>query len=272
LLFFVYWELRSPHPIVDLRILKNHNFSVACALFFLFGGAIYGLIALQPLFLQTLMGYSALEAGLTVSPRGLGAFCALFVVGMLISKLGGRKLAAFGFVIFALSAFMFSRISLDISRMNLLAPNIVSGFGAGFVFVPLTTVGLGTLRNDQIGNAAGIQNLVRNLGGSVGISFIATMLDRFGQAHQAFMTGRVSPLNPVYLQQVGAIQGVLQSHFSPMDARLRAEGVIYGIVQRQTAYWAFIELFYTFMWVGLICALAVWLLKNVKSAGPAAAH
>jgi DHA2 family multidrug resistance protein len=80
LLFFIWWELRSSHPIVDLRILKNHNFAVACALFFLFGGAIYGLIALQPLFLQTLMGYPALQAGLTVSPRGLGAFCALFLV------------------------------------------------------------------------------------------------------------------------------------------------------------------------------------------------
>jgi len=273
LLFFIFWELRVSDPIVNLRILKNRNFAVACALFFLFGGAIYGLVALQPLFLQTLLGYPALMAGLTVSPRGLGAFCALFVVGALISRTSGRMLAAFGFVVFSLSAYLFSRLSLDISRMGLLVPNLVSGFGTGFVFVPLTTVGLGTLRNDQIGNAAGIQNLVRNLGGSVGISFIATMLDRFAQAHQAFMTGRVSALNPVYLQHLGAVQGVLQSHFSPVDARLRAEGVFYGIIQKQTAYWAFIELFYTFMWVGLACALGVWLLKNVKSSGSGlAAH
>jgi DHA2 family multidrug resistance protein len=273
LLFFIYWELRVKDPIVNLRIFKNRNFAVACALFFLFGAAIYGLVTLQPLFLQTLLGYTALEAGLTVSPRGLGAFFALFIVGALISRLGGRKLAAFGFVVFSLSAFLFSRLSLQMARGSLLVPNLVSGFGAGFIFVPLTTVGLATLRNDQIGNAAGIQNLVRNLGGSVGISFVATMLERFAQAHQVFMTARVSALSTLYRQKIGVAQGVLQSHFSPADARPRAQAVIYNLVHQQTGYWAFIELFYFFMWIGLVCALAVWLLKNVKPAGPGpAAH
>ena len=187
--------------------------------------------------------------------------------------MGGRRLAAFGFVVFSIAAFLFSRLSLQMARSSLLTPNLISGFGAGFIFVPLTTVGMGTLRNDQIGNAAGIQNLVRNLGGSVGISFVATMLERFAQAHQAFMTGRVSALNPIYLQKLGAVQGVLQSHFSPVDARLRAEGVIYNMVHQQTSYWAFIELFYAFMWLGLACALGVWLLKNVKPSGAGiAAH
>jgi DHA2 family multidrug resistance protein len=273
LLFFVYWELRVKDPLVNLRVLKNRNFGVTCCLFFLFGGAIYGLVALQPLFLQTLMGYTALEAGLTVSPRGLGAFMALFVVGVLISRLGGRKLAAFGFIVFSISAWLFSRMSLEMARTNLLLPNIVSGFGAGFIFVPLTTVGLGTLRNDQIGNAAGIQNLLRNLGGSVGISFVSTMLDRNAQAHQVFMTDRISLLNPVYLQQLNRVQGALQSHFSAPDARLRAQALLYNIVHRQTGYWAFIELFYAFMWIGLVCSLGVWLLKNVKPSAPGlAAH
>jgi DHA2 family multidrug resistance protein len=273
LIFLVFWELRVPDPIVNLRVLKNRNFAVACGLFFLFGGAIYGLVALQPLFLQTLLGYSALESGLTVTPRGVGAFCALFVVGVLISRLGGRKLAAFGFVVFSLAAFMFSRMSLQMARISILPANLVSGFGAGFIFVPLTTVGLAKLRNDQIGNAAGIQNLVRNLGGSVGISFVATMLERYAQAHQAFMTDRISALNPVYLREAGRLGGVLQSHFSAVDSRLRAENMIYNMVHQQTGYWAFIDLFYAFMWIGLVCALGVWLLQNVKPSGPgAAAH
>jgi DHA2 family multidrug resistance protein len=273
LLFFIFWELRVKDPIVNLRILKNRNFSVACALFFLFGAAIYGLVTLQPLFLQTLLGYPALEAGLTVSPRGLGAFLALFVVGALIARVGGRRLAAFGFIVFSLSAFLFSRLSLQMARSSLLSPNLISGFGAGFIFVPLTTIGLATLRNDQIGNAAGIQNLVRNIGGSVGISFVATMLERYAQAHQAFMTARISTLSPLYLQKAGAVRGVLQSHFSAVDARPRAEAVFYNIVHQQTGYWAFIELFYAFMWLGLACALGVWLLKEVKQPGPGlAAH
>jgi DHA2 family multidrug resistance protein len=273
LLFFIFWELRVAEPVVNLRILKNRNFAVACGLFFLFGAAIYGLITLQPLFLQTLLGYTALGAGLTVTPRGIGAFVALFLVGALIARVGGRRLAAFGFVVFSLGAWIFSRLSLDMSRSSIVIPNLISGFGTGFIFVPLTTVGMGTLRNDQIGNAAGIQNLLRNIGGSVGISFVSTMLERFGQAHQAFLTGRVSALSPIYRHDLGLLQGVLQRHFSPVDARLRAEGMIYNVVHQQTSYWAFIDLFYWFMWLGLACALGVWLLKEVKATGAGvAAH
>jgi DHA2 family multidrug resistance protein len=273
LLFFIFWELRVKDPLVNLRILKNRNFAVACGLFFLFGAAIYGLITLQPLFLQTLLGYTALKAGLTVTPRGIGAFVALFVVGALIGRLGGRRLAAFGFAVFSLGALLFSRLSLNMAQSNIIIPNLISGFGTGFIFVPLTTVGMGTLRNDQIGNAAGIQNLLRNIGGSVGISFVSTMLDRFAQAHQAFMTAGVSALNPIYRQNLGLVQGLLQSHFSPVDARLRAQGMIYNVVHQQTSYWAFIDVFYSFIWLGLVSALGVWLLKEVKSTGPGmAAH
>jgi DHA2 family multidrug resistance protein len=271
--FFIFWELRVKDPLVNLRVLKNRNFGVACGLFFLFGAAIYGLITLQPLFLQTLLGYTALDAGLTVSPRGVGAFVALFLVGALIARVGGRRLAAFGFVVFALGAWIFSRLTLEMARGSIVVPNLISGFGTGFIFVPLTTVGMGTLRNDQIGNAAGIQNLLRNIGGSVGISFVSTMLDRFAQAHQPFLTARVSTLSPIYQHNLGLVQGLLQRHFSPVDAHVRAEAMIYNVVQQQTSYWAYIDLFYLFVWLGLVSALGVMLLKEVKSTGAGvAAH
>ncbi len=219
-----------------------------------------------------MLGYTALNAGLTVTPRGMGAFVALFVVGALIGRLGGRRLAAFGFITFSVSAFMFSRVSLEMAPVNILAANVISGFGTGFIFVPFTTVGLGTLRNDQIGNAAGIQNLVRNIGGSVGIAVVATMLDRLAQAHQVFMTAAVSPLNPIYQQKVAALQTALLSHFSPADARVRAQTIIYGIVHQQTGYWAFMDLFYWFMLLGFVCAVTVWLLRDIRPGHPAPAH
>jgi DHA2 family multidrug resistance protein len=167
---------------------------------------------------------------------------------------------------------MFSRMSLQIAEGSIIYPNIISGFGIGFIFVPLTTVGLGTLRNDQIGNAAGIQNLVRNIGGSVGISFVSTMLERFAQAHQVFLAAGVSALNPIYRQNVARLQNVFQTQFSPVDARLHAQGMIYNLVHQQASYWAFINLFYSFMWLGIACAFGVWLLKSVKSSGPVAVH
>ncbi|HEY3860839.1 MAG TPA: DHA2 family efflux MFS transporter permease subunit [Verrucomicrobiae bacterium] len=272
LLFFVIWELSIKEPIVNLRVLANRNFGVACGLFFFFGAALYGLITMQPLFLQTLLGYTALTAGLTVTPRGVGAFISLFAVGALIAKVGGRRLAAWGFAVFALGAYMFSRLSLDMSQGSVVIPNIVSGIGTGLIFVPLTTVGMGTLRNDQIGNAAGIQNLLRNIGGSVGISVVTTMLERLSQAHQVFLVDRVSALSPIYRQETAALQGVLQTRFSPADAQVRAQTIISNLVHQQTSYWAFIELFWMFMWLGLACAVGVWLLKGVKSSGPVAAH
>ncbi len=269
--FFVFWELWIAEPIVNLRVLKNRNFGVACTLFFMFGAALYGLITLQPLFLQTLLGYTALTAGLTVTPRGLGALGALFVVGALASKVSGRYLTALGFFIFAISAWMFSRMSLDMARTSIVWPNVISGLGTGFIFVPLTTVGMGTLRNDQIGNAAGIQNLLRNIGGSVGISYVSTMLDRLGQTHQAFMVSSVSSLNPIYRQQLAGLQSTLQPHFGAVGAHIRGEAMIYRLVSQQTSYWSFIDLFYSFMWLGLAAGLAVFLLKEVKPTGGAVA-
>jgi MFS transporter, DHA2 family, multidrug resistance protein len=273
LVLFVFWELRVKEPIVNLRALRNRNLAVGCGLFFLFGAAIYGMITLQPLFLQTLLGYTALDAGLTVSPRGLGALLALFAVGALIARLGGRRLAAFGFVAFSVSAFMFSKMTLDVAMGNIVPANLLNGFGSGFVFVPLTTVSLATLSQEEIGNAAGIQNLLRNIGGSVGISFVATMLERFAQAHQAFMTTTYSPANPIYQQRLGQAQAALASHFSPADAHVRANALLYNLLHQQASYWAFITLFYWFMWMTIGCSVAVWFLRGARGAkGPVAAH
>jgi DHA2 family multidrug resistance protein len=268
----VWWELRTPEPVVNLRILKNRNFAIGCLLFAMFGAAIYGLIALQPLFLQTLMGYTALDAGLTVSPRGLGALVAMFIVGILVQKSNPRYLAAFGFAMFGISALLLSRLTLQVSMRNIVLPNVINGFGAGFIFVPLSTFTLGALRNDEIGNAAGIQNLLRNVGGSIGISFISTMLDRYAQVHQVFMAGHISPLNPIYRQHVAVIQKVFEAHFSPADALQRAQAMIYNTLLQQASYWAFVQLFYDIAWACVLCFIGVMFLRRVKATVPVAVH
>jgi len=269
---FIAWELWTPSPIVHLRVLKNRNFAVGCGLFACFGAVIYALITLQPLFLQTLFGYTALDAGLTVSPRGLGALVALFFVGLLIRRINARFLAGFGFLIFGFSSLLFSRLDLQVAMRNIVPSNILNGFGTGFIFVPLTTVALATLPNEQIGSATGIQNLLRNIGGSVGISFVTTMLARYSQAHQVFLVGHVSELNPIYQQRLSVLQGVFESNFSPSDALLRAQASINNTVFQQVNYWAFVQLFYVIAWVCAICVLGVLLLRSVKATGPVALH
>jgi MFS transporter, DHA2 family, multidrug resistance protein len=200
---FIVRELCTDHPITDLRVFKDRNFAVSAALFGLFGTVLYALITLQPLFLQSLMGYNAYNAGLTVTPRGIGLFAALFIVGALVQRADARMLVAFGFACVGLSSFLLSRMNLQVAMSNIVPANIVNGFGSGFIFVPLATLAVGTLRNEEIGNATGIQNLLRNIGGSIGLSLVSTMLERGAQAHQAFMVAHLSPLNPLYQRQIG---------------------------------------------------------------------
>lgn len=270
---FIFRELRAPFPIVNLHIFKNRNFAVGCMLFLLFGGVLYALTTMQPLFLQSLLSYTALDAGLTVSPRGLGVLVALGLVGVLVQKADSRVLVAFGFVTLALACFQFSRLTLQVAMSNIVPPNLIAGFGMGFIFVPLTGLTLGTLRNEQIGNGTGIQNLMRNIGGSIGISFVTTMLVRYAQAHQVFLVSRVSPLDPAYQQRLGMIQRLFESHFSPADAFERAQSFIYNnLVLPQADYWAYMQLFYIFIWVAAASALGVGLFRGVKSSRSVPLH
>jgi MFS transporter, DHA2 family, multidrug resistance protein len=269
---FIAWELHVPAPIVDLRILKNRNFAIGCVLFTLFGMVLYALIALQPLFLQTLMGYTAYDAGLTVSPRGLGALIGFFLVGVLVERVDARRLAIFGFFVLAVASFMLSRLDLQVAKSTIVWPNIVNGFGMGFIFVPLSTVMVGNLRNDQVGNATGIQNLVRNVGGSIGISYVSTMLERLAQTHQVYLAGQLSPLNPIYRQQLAATQQVFSSHFSPPDALQHAQAALYDTLLQQANYWAYVDLFFAIAVMAVICGLGTLFLQRAKHAGPVAVH
>ena len=271
MLGFVWRELTTAHPIVDLRILKNRNFTIGCVLYAIFGAAMYALVALQPLFLQTLMGYTAFDSGLTVSPRGLGLIVALLLVSSLEGKVSHRSLLTVGFVCLALSAFWLSRMNLQMSMSNIVPVNILNGFGSGFVFVPLTIVALGALRNEQMANATSIQNLLRNIGGGVGLSFVSTMIERYSQAHQNLMVGHLSPLNPLYEKRLGFLQHVFESHFSSADALHRGQALLYRVLLQQADYWSYMNLFYVVTGLYAVCTISVFLLKPVRPAHAEAA-
>jgi MFS transporter, DHA2 family, multidrug resistance protein len=251
---FIVRELTAKNPLVDLRVFKNRNFAVSCGLFALFGFALYALITLLPLFLQSLLGYTAFDAGLSVSPRGFGAFAALFFVGALVGKVDSRLLAGLGFAAVGLASFLLCRLSLQMTIGSVVLPNIIAGFGIGCIFVPLTTLAVGTLRNEQIGNASSLQNLIRNTGGSVGLSFVSTLLQRYSQTHQSMMAGQMSPLNPEYEQKSAVLQKVFEQRFSPPDALARVHDFLYHTLLQQSEYWAFVDLFLV---VAAFCAVSV---------------
>jgi DHA2 family multidrug resistance protein len=268
LIAFVVWELYTPEPIVNLRIFLNRNFAVGTILIASVGVVLYGSTALLPLFLQTVLGYPALESGLAVSPRGLGSMVSMLVVGRLIGKLDGRYMIAFGFIVLGFSTYYFTGITLEIAQSNIVYPMIVSGFAMGFVFVPLTTLAMGTLSNEQISNASGIYNLMRNTGGSIGIAAMTTFLARGVQTHQAALAPNMSPYNPAFQDALHRIQTSLGG-----ASVEQAYGVLYGMMVKQAAILSYIDNFRLLAVLCILCAPAAFLFKRVKNAKPpAGAH
>jgi DHA2 family multidrug resistance protein len=262
LVTFVFWELYTPEPIVNLRVFLNRNFAVGTVLIASVGVVLYGSTALLPLFLQTLLGYPAIQSGLAVSPRGLGSMLSMLIVGRLIGKIDGRYLIAFGFVLLGLSTYYFTGITLEIAQSNIVYPMIVSGFAMGFVFVPLTTLAMGTLSNEQISNASGIYNLMRNSGGSIGIAAMTTFLARGAQTHQAALAPNLSPYNPAFQEMVQRIQANIGGSVE------QAYGVIYGMMVKQAAVLSYIDNFRLLAVLCLVCAPAAFLFQRVKNKKP----
>ena len=273
MVWFIVWELRSAHPLVNLRVLANRNFAVGTLLITIVGVVLYSTTALLPLFLQGLMGYPALNSGMAVSPRGLGALIAMLVVGRLVGKIDTRVLITFGFGLLAYSTWQFAKINLDIATVSVTWPNILSGVAMGFVFVPLTVITMGELSNEQMGNATGIFNLMRNVGGSIGISLATTLVARGGQIHQALMAGHLTPYDTQSQQFLHSTARALSAFSDSVTAQRQAYGILYGVLVQQANLAAYID---TFAFLAGLCLLsipAVLMFKKVRArGGPVAMH
>ncbi len=270
---FIIWEIRQKQPIVNLRVLKNRNFALGTALITLVGVVLYSTITLQPLFVQNLMGYSAMGSGIALSPRGIGAILAVIFVGRVIGKLDSRILIACGFVTLAGASYELSGLNLQISIANIIVPNIVMGLAMGLIFVPLTTLTMGGLLNEQMGNAAGIFNLMRNLGGSIGISVVITMLTRNAQEHQTFIAAHFNPYNPQfqhYIQKFGSLFAS-QGPVDYLDHKTYL--ALYDLAVQQATLLAYMDSFRLLAFVSLLCIPAVLVLKNLRGrSGPVGVH
>src|SRR4029079_712177 len=215
ILAFIAWEHYTPEPIVNLRVFLNRNFAVGCALIASVGVVLYGSTALLPLFLQTLLGYPAVESGFAVSPRGVGAVISMMIVGRLIARVDSRYLITFGFTVLTFSTYLFTLINLDIAQSSIIIPMLISGVAMGFVLVPLTTMSMATLPQAEIGNASGVYNLMRNTGGSVGIAIMTTLLARNQQVHQAILTGHTNEYEPAFQATFAQIKNGFLASYDP---------------------------------------------------------
>ncbi|MDD4932878.1 MAG: DHA2 family efflux MFS transporter permease subunit [Methylacidiphilaceae bacterium] len=270
LVCFVIRELSVREPLVDLRILKDKSFATGVSLVFLIGIVLYGTLAALPLFLQTLLAYTAFQSGVAVSPRGIGAVAGAIFAGRMLGVMSARTLVALGFVLLAASGFLMGNFDTGISQFNVVVPNILNGFGAPLVFVPLTTAAVISLRREQMGNATGIFNLFRNIGGSVGTSLIATYSQRFAQIHQNFLGGYYTPENPNYRDTLASVQGYLAAQSGTVPGAQQALGVLYRTLTDQASLWAYVDIF---QWSGWICLASLplaFFLAPAKGAKPPA--
>jgi DHA2 family multidrug resistance protein len=262
---FILREFTNHDPIVQLRVLKDRSFAVGTVLTCIYGFTLYGVTALLPLFLQLVLGYPALDSGLAVSPRGIGSILSMLVVGSLVNRIDGRALLAFGFALFAYSTWLLGRINLDISMFSVIWPNILNGFAGGFVFVPLTTMTMGQLRKDQIGNAAGIYNLMRNIGGSVGIASVTTMLVRGAQIHQNYLAANLTSGNPDTLAAIQGLQAQLhQAGASLYNAGEQALAAIYQSLQQQATVLAYADNFRFMAFLMVLSAALVFFFRRPR--------
>jgi MFS transporter, DHA2 family, multidrug resistance protein len=264
-IIFVWRELKAEKPMVDLRLFRVRNFAVGTALIFLASVLVYGISLITPQFLQLLMGYTATLAGVASSPLGLGAVIAMAVVGVLVSKVDSRAILIFGFFIFAASSFYMSRISMAISPWSIFWPLVLAGSAMGFLYVPANVAGTAPLKVDQIGSATGMLNLMRNVGGSVGIALVSTLLVRRSQVHQNMLGEHLNPANPILFQYVRGLKSFLFLRQSSFGTELKPTlGAVYLMLQQQAYLLAFTDVYEELALISLGAILLVFFMHKVK--------
>jgi len=259
------WELVVRDPIVDLRLLKDSNFLLSNVLMFALGFVLYSSTALIPIFLQTLMGYTATWSGLALSPGGLVTWLMLPVAGILLPRVGPRWLIATGLLAGALSLFYMSGFNLQIDFATAAHARMYQAFGLAFLFVPINAAAFSYIPRPKLSNATGIINLARNIGGSTGIAFVTTLLARRSQFHQNVLVSHLTPYDYNYQALLdGAGQRLVQQGSDAVHAAQQAQGVAYGLVQQQAGILSFIDNFWILGVIFLALIPLALLLKSPK--------
>ncbi len=263
----VVWELTHEEPAVELSLLKERNFGLANIMYFALGFVLFGTTVLVPQFTQALLGYTATDAGMVISPGGLTVAVMTPFVAMLVKKIDGKWLLLLGLIVLVLAVnYITGRLNTDIDYRTLALARIFQGVGFAFLLVPASTVAYSYLPKEKNDKASSITNLSRNLGGSFGIAFVTTMVSRRAQFHQNVLVSHLTPYDYPYRAGVRSASQTLIAHGAPPSAAInQALGVMYGMVQRQANMLAFIDAFWLVGVVALIAIPFVLLIKKSRA-------
>jgi MFS transporter, DHA2 family, multidrug resistance protein len=273
LLFVIVWEWRHKDPIIDLHLFRDRTFGISNMLMFMLGFALLGSTLLLPLFSQTLLGYTAEQAGLALMPGGFAIILLLPLVGFLLSRYTPRWLLLFGLVVLSASLFHMTRFDLDIDFHTVAAARVVQAVGMAFLFVPINTAAYAFLPRDKNNAASGLMNLARNIGGSVGISVVTTMLDRRSQFHLNQMASHLSSSSLVLQTRLqGIAQAMRARGASAAFANQQAYALVQGTFIRQATMLAYVDCFWFLGVAILLMVPMVFLIKKSRPGGGMAVH
>jgi DHA2 family multidrug resistance protein len=269
----VWWELRQKTPIIDFHILKERNYALATLSMLVLGFVLYGSTTLLPLFLQTLLGYTATLSGMVLSPGGIVILFCMPLVGFLLRKVEARWMVVFGVAISTLGLLRMANFTLEIDYNTAVWGRIVQSLGLAFLFVPISTVAFARIPKERTNYATGLFNLARNIGGSSGIATVTTILSRRAQYHQSVLVSHMTPYDPAYQNALANTAAAIHAGgASTADAAAQAEGAMYGMLQKQSHMLAFSDAFWIMGMLFLAVIPLMFLLKKSPPAsGPVAA-
>jgi DHA2 family multidrug resistance protein len=274
LVALVIHELTTDDPIVDLRIFKQRTYAVGVFLMTVVGFVLYGSMVLLPIMLQTLLGYPPMQAGIAMAPRGIGSFFMMPLTGIMTGKVDARKLLTAGLIVAGVTLIWLSRLNLHAGYWDIFWPQLIQGIGMSLLFVPLTTVAMDAIPREKMGNATSLFNLMRNIGGSIGIAATGTMLARNNQSTTSMLGANVTAYDPASQAMFARMKAAFMAAGSdPVTAANRAYAAIFGMVQQQATMVSFVGIFQLLGILFLVLVPLVLLMKKPRGgAGPVAAH
>ena len=262
---FVARELLAEHPVLDLAVFTDRNFAFGATFISLIGLGMFSSMVLLALYSQKLLGYDALTSGLVLAPGGVGNMFSLILCGRLVTRVDQRVLLTFGCLVNALSLYMMSNLTLGMDYWTLTFPRVIQGFALGFIFVPLSTLTLATIRKDKLVNATSAYNVLRNLGGSVGIALATTLLAQRSQLHQQNLVSHVTVWDPATQERLARWTSHFLAHGSDaFTAQRQAVAMLYQDAVGQAQVLAYADDFWLLAILFSIVPLFLPLMRRVR--------
>jgi MFS transporter, DHA2 family, multidrug resistance protein len=268
LALFVALERYAERPIVDLSVFRNYSYTIGNIAMFVFMANLFGTLVLLPIYLQTLMGYTATLAGLVLAPGGVANLLTMPVVGRFLHRFNPKGFVIIGILLTAYSTLLMAGFTLGVDFATVLWPRIFMGVGMGMLFIPLTTLTIAGIKKEDMGNATALYNLIRNIGGSIGIAIVTTMVSRRSQFHQSRLVENLTPYDSMYaLRSRQGADLLQQSGIDPSSAGHSGLGIMYENMIRQASMLSFADVFYMLAWMMILLIPLVLFMKKTAAVG-----